>query len=53
MLKKLNSRISVGQLLEIKAIAQGLQIINTEKADEVYSLNWAKDSAAVTKLFID
>jgi hypothetical protein len=53
MLKKLESKLSIGELLQIKAEAQGLQLINTTDADEIYTLSWASNTAAVTKLLID
>ncbi len=54
LLKKLNSKLSVGNLLKIKAEAQGLSITEiAEEADEVYNMQWATSSAAVTRLLID
>jgi hypothetical protein len=53
MLQKLDSKLSIGRLLQIKAEAQGLQIVDTLEADEVYSKEWASDTAAVTQLLVD
>jgi hypothetical protein len=53
MLKKLESKLSIGELLQIKAEAQGLQLTDTTGADEIYTLSWASNTAAVTKLLID
>ncbi|MBX7242529.1 MAG: hypothetical protein K1X92_12340 [Bacteroidia bacterium] len=54
LMKKLNSKLSVGNLLKIKAEAQGLSLTeNVEEADEVYDMKWAMNSAAVTRLLID
>lgn len=52
-LKKLESKITVGQLLTIKAAAQGLKAMPAEAADEVYTKEWAINTAAVTALLID
>ena len=53
LLKKLNSKLTIGQLLKIKAEAQHLQLAETPEADEVYTIRWAQNTAAVTKLLID
>lgn len=53
MLKKLDSKLNIGQLLLIKANAQHMQLMETPEADEVYTTAWAQNSAAVTKLLID
>lgn len=53
LLKKLNSKLTIGHLLQIKAAAQQLQLVETPDADEVYNMPWAKNTAAVTKLLID
>lgn len=42
LVKKLNSKISIGEVLKLKAEAQHLQIVDTEQnADEVYTYQWA------------
>jgi hypothetical protein len=51
--KKLDSKLSIGQLLKIKAEAQHLQLIDTNNADENYTAEWAINTAAVTKLLVD
>ena len=54
LLAKLNSKMSVGELLVLKAKAQGLEILeNLEDADEVYDASWVQDSAKVTQLLVD
>lgn len=53
MLSKLQSKLNIGQLLTIKAHAQGLEIIPNEDADEVYDIKWAMNPAIVTQLLMD
>jgi hypothetical protein len=53
LIAKLNSKLSIGHLLSIKAEAQNLQLLDTPDADEVYSQQWAINTAAVTKLLVD
>jgi hypothetical protein len=53
LLQKLNSKLSIGNLLKIKAEAQGLEIFESEDADEVYTREWATNTAAVTRLLMD
>jgi hypothetical protein len=53
LLAKLNSKLSVGNLLKIKAEAQNLQIVETADADEIYDRIWGSNTAAVTKLLVD
>ncbi|WP_269236980.1 hypothetical protein [Flavobacterium flavigenum] len=53
LLAKLNSKLNIGRLLQLKAEAQGLTIIEDENADEVYNAQWAMSAAAVTQLLID
>lgn len=53
LLQKLNSKLTIGQLLQIKAEARQLQLVHTPEADEVYTIKWALNTAAVTKLLID
>lgn len=51
LLHKLKSKISIGQLLNIKAEAQNLVPVGkAEDADEAYTYEWALNSAEVTKL---
>jgi len=54
MIAKLKSKITIGELLKIKAKAQGLKMIdNSDLADEQYNMNWAMNVAQVTELLID
>lgn len=53
LLSKLNAKISIGNLLKIKAEAQFLTLVDTPEADEIYDLAWARNTAAVTQLLID
>jgi hypothetical protein len=53
LLSKLNAKLSVGNLLKIKALAQNLTLVETDDADEKYTMQWAMNAAAVTKLLID
>lgn len=53
LLNKLDSKLSIGNLLKIKAEAQGLIMLDSAAADENYTMDWARDAAAVTKLLID
>ena len=54
MLAKLKAKTTLGQLLSIKANAQGLTIVeDAALADEVYTQEWALDVAKTTELLID
>ena len=51
LLHRLETKLSVGGLLDIKAKAQGLKTVeNADDADEVYTYEWALNPAEVTKL---
>lgn len=51
LLRKLESKLSIGQLLDLKARAQGLaRVENPEEADESYTYEWALNPADVSKL---
>jgi hypothetical protein len=53
LLHKLEAKLSVGQLLEMKAAAQNLTIVEkAEDADEAYTYEWALNPAEVTKLLL-
>ncbi len=53
LLKKLESKLSIGQLLRSKAKAQGLQLVDSVgAADEAYTMQWAQNAAAVTQLLV-
>jgi len=49
----LKGKTTIDNLLSIKAQAQNIEIIDTENADETYTMHWAMNTAAVTKLLID
>ncbi|MDX6183995.1 hypothetical protein SGQ44_17455 [Flavobacterium sp. Fl-77] len=53
LLAKLSSKLNIGNLLQLKAEAQGLTITENETADEVYTAQWAMNPAVVTQLLID
>lgn len=54
LLKKLDSKTTIGKLLDIKASAQNLQKVDDPTiADEVYDTTWAANASAVSALFID
>jgi hypothetical protein len=54
LIAKLKSKITIGELLKIKAKAQNLAMIdNIDLADEKYNMNWAMNVAQVTQLLID
>ncbi len=51
LLHRLESKLSIGELLDMKAKAQHLEIVeNAEDADEVYTYEWALNPAEVGKL---
>jgi hypothetical protein len=52
LLAKLNAKMSVGALLELKANAQDICLVSTPDADEVYDTNWAINAAAVTQVLL-
>lgn len=52
MLLKLKSKLTIGQLLSLKAEAQNLQVVDKD-ADEVYDVKWAMNTALVTQLLVD
>jgi len=53
MLNKLESKLNIGALLQLKAEAQGLTVLDSPTADENYSMEWARNTAAVTQLLVD
>lgn len=53
LIRKLNSKLRIGQLLKVKAEAQLMQIIDSPDADEVYTSQWAMNTAGVTQLLVD
>ncbi|MBQ0030611.1 MAG: hypothetical protein KBT32_09265 [Bacteroidales bacterium] len=51
LLHKLEAKLSVGELLDMKAKAQNLELVATaSEADEAYTYEWALNPADVTKL---
>ena len=51
LLRRLETKLSVGQLLDMKAEAQHLALVdNVDEADEAYTYEWALNPADVTKL---
>ena len=51
LLRRLESKLSIGQLLDVKAAAQHLtRVEQPEAADESYTYEWALNPAEVTKL---
>lgn len=51
LLKRLESKLSIGEFLEMKAIAQELKTVETlEDADESYTYEWALNPADVSNL---
>lgn len=53
MMAKLDSKLNIGQLLLLKAEAQNLKVLKSKNADEIYDVEWAKNTALVTQLLID
>jgi hypothetical protein len=53
MLNKLESKLNIGALLQLKATAQGLTMVDSPTADENYTMEWARNTAAVTQLLVD
>jgi len=52
-INKLDAKLKIGDLLNLKAEVQGLEIVDeTLVADEVYDIKWAMDTAAVSNLFL-
>ena len=51
LLKRLQRKLKIGELLQLKAEAQGLEILDEESsADESYTYQWALNPAEVSKL---
>ena len=51
LLHKLEAKLSIGQLLDMKVKAQNLTLVeNAKDADEAYTYEWALNPAEVTKL---
>ena len=53
MINKLDAKLKIGDLLELKADVQELELVSdAELADEAYDMNWALNTAEVSKLFL-
>jgi len=53
LLRKLDAKLKIGDLLQLKAACQNLSIVNNPSlADEIYDIKWAFNSAAVSQLFL-
>lgn len=53
LFKKLAAKLSIGDALTLRCEAQDLKIVtDKEEADEVYSAEWAKNSAIVSELLL-
>ncbi len=53
LLRKLDSKLKIGEVLNLKAEVQGLTLVtDPSMADEVYDLNWASNTAKVTGLLL-
>ena len=51
LLKRLMNKLTIGELLHMKAMAQSLEPVDTpEEADECYTYEWALNPAQVTSL---
>ena len=50
LLRTLDSKLSIDDLLVIKAEAQSLQVLEQPEADEVYTAEWARNTASVTQI---
>jgi hypothetical protein len=51
LLHRLEKKLSIGELLDMKAKAQQLTLVKSlEEADEAYTYEWALNPAEVTKL---
>lgn len=54
LIHKLDAKLKIGDLLKLKAEVQQLTCVaDPTEADEVYDVNWALNTAAVSKLFLE
>ena len=54
LINKLDAKLKIGDLLQLKADVQGLNRIDDATiADEVYDMEWALNTAEVSKLFLE
>jgi len=52
-LAKLDAKLKIGDLLQLKAEVQKLEIVSDpELADEAFDMEWALNTAEVSKLFL-
>ena len=51
-LRRLHSKISIGELLEVYAAARGMTIVPSVEADFSYTVRWATDTVAVADLLL-
>ena len=52
LLARLEGRLSIGEILELRAAAQGVRVVESEaEADEVFTARWGLDTAGVMRLF--
>lgn len=53
LLRKLEAKLKIGEVLMLKAEIQGLNVVKEKSAaDEVYDLNWASNTAKVTSVLL-
>ncbi len=53
LINRLESKLKIGDLLAMKAEVQALDILDSaEAADEVYDIKWARNTAAVSEMFL-
>ena len=53
LINKLDAKLKIGELLDLKAETHGLTLVSEkELADEVYDLDWARNTAQVSQLFL-
>ncbi|WP_281612725.1 hypothetical protein [Flammeovirga sp. SubArs3] len=53
LIKKLDAKLKIGQLLKLKSEVQSLTVVdNIEEADEVYDIDWSRNTAEVSRVFL-
>ena len=53
-MNKLEAKLKIGDLLELKAKCQELEIVeDSSNADEMYDAKWALNTADVSALFLN
>lgn len=54
LLKKLEAKLKIGDLLTLKSEVQAIEIVsNPEEAEEIYDMKWALNTAEVSKMFLE